>query len=211
MSVHSNEQFPIRRQPDTPVVVATPSDSPPSLSLPHERDESAPAARAEAEPAMLQANRDTSTARPEAAPMEALSPLQQLSAADSLDATKLIPEELVPATPVGRMVLNRNPDNFFAETEQVAFCTAHVVPGIDFSNDPLLAGRIHSRLDIQITRLGKLTGPAIRERMVPSLVNVSAELAANVAAGWASGFPKRCRKCWRYPRSPRSPHRLRCC
>ena len=73
---------------------------------------------------------------------------------DVLDATKLIPEELVPVTPVGRMVLNRNPDNFFAETEQVAFCTAHVVPGIDFSNDPLLAGRIHSYLDTQITRLG---------------------------------------------------------
>ena len=62
---------------------------------------------------------------------------------DMLNATKLIPEELVPVTPVGRMVLNRNPDNFFAETEQVAFCTAHVVPGIDFSNDPLLAGHIH--------------------------------------------------------------------
>ncbi len=73
---------------------------------------------------------------------------------DVLDATKLIPEELVPVRPVGRMVLNRNPDNFFAETEQVAFCTAHVVPGIDFSNDPLLAGRIHSYLDTQITRLG---------------------------------------------------------
>ena len=73
---------------------------------------------------------------------------------DILDATKLIPEELVPVTPVGRMVLNRNPDNFFAETEQVAFCTAHVVPGIDFSNDPLLAGRIHSYIDTQITRLG---------------------------------------------------------
>ena len=73
---------------------------------------------------------------------------------DVLDATKLIPEELVPVTPVGKMVLNRNPDNFFAETEQVAFCTAHVVPGIDFSNDPLLAGRIHSYLDTQITRLG---------------------------------------------------------
>ncbi|HXG72186.1 MAG TPA: catalase, partial [Gemmatimonadaceae bacterium] len=66
---------------------------------------------------------------------------------DILDATKIIPEELVPVRPVGRMVLNRNPDNFFAETEQVAFCTAHVVPGIDFSNDPLLAGRIHSYVD----------------------------------------------------------------
>ncbi len=73
---------------------------------------------------------------------------------DVLDATKLIPEELVPVRPVGRMVLNRNPDNFFAETEQVAFCTAHVVPGIDFSNDPLLAGRHHSYVDTQISRLG---------------------------------------------------------
>ena len=73
---------------------------------------------------------------------------------DILDSTKLIPEELIPVKPVGRMVLNRNPDNFFAETEQVAFCTAHVVPGIDFSNDPLLHGRIHSYTDTQITRLG---------------------------------------------------------
>lgn len=79
---------------------------------------------------------------------------------DILDATKIIPEELVPITPVGRMVLNRNPDNFFAETEQVAFCTAHVVPGIDFSNDPLLAGRIHSYVDTQISRLG---GPNFHE------------------------------------------------
>ena len=73
---------------------------------------------------------------------------------DILDSTKLIPEELIPVLPVGRMVLNRNPDNFFAETEQVAFCTSHVVPGIDFSNDPLLAGRNHSYLDTQISRLG---------------------------------------------------------
>jgi catalase len=79
---------------------------------------------------------------------------------DALDATKLIPEELIPVKPVGRMVLDRNPDNFFAETEQVAFCTAHVVPGIDFSNDPLLHGRIHSYLDTQITRLG---GPNFHE------------------------------------------------
>ena len=73
---------------------------------------------------------------------------------DVLDSTKLVPEELVPIQLVGRMTLNRNPDNFFAETEQVAFCTAHVVPGIDFSNDPLLAGRHHSYLDTQISRLG---------------------------------------------------------
>ena len=77
-----------------------------------------------------------------------------------LDATKIVPEELVPVVPVGRMVLNRNPDNFFAETEQVAFCVAHVVPGIDFSNDPLLAGRIHSYVDTQISRLG---GPNFHE------------------------------------------------
>ena len=79
---------------------------------------------------------------------------------DVLDATKLVPEELVPIVPVGRMVLNRNPDNFFAETEQVAFCVAHVVPGVDFSNDPLLAGRIHSYVDTQISRLG---GPNFHE------------------------------------------------
>ncbi|WP_341937599.1 catalase [Marinimicrobium sp. C2-29] len=79
---------------------------------------------------------------------------------DVLDATKIVPEELVPVRPVGRMVLNRNPDNFFAETEQVAFCTAHVVPGIDFTNDPLLAGRIHSYVDTQISRLG---GPNFHE------------------------------------------------
>jgi catalase len=60
---------------------------------------------------------------------------------DVLDATKLVPQELVPVRPIGRMVLNRNPDNFFAETEQVSYSTANVVPGIDFSNDPLLAGR----------------------------------------------------------------------
>jgi catalase len=79
---------------------------------------------------------------------------------DVLDATKLIPEELIPVQPIGRLVLNRNPDNFFAETEQVAFCTAHIVPGIDFTNDPLLAGRIHSYVDTQITRLG---GPNFHE------------------------------------------------
>ena len=73
---------------------------------------------------------------------------------DVLDATKIVPEELVPVMPVGKMVLDRNPDNFFAETEQVAFCTAHIVPGIDFSNDPLLQGRIHSYIDTQISRLG---------------------------------------------------------
>ena len=79
---------------------------------------------------------------------------------DVLDATKIVPEELVPVRTVGRMVLNRNPDNFFAETEQVAFCAAHIVPGLDFTNDPLLAGRIHSYVDTQISRLG---GPNFHE------------------------------------------------
>ncbi len=73
---------------------------------------------------------------------------------DHLDATKLIPEELVPVKIIGKMVLNRNPDNFFAETEQVAFCPSHIPPGIDFSNDPLLQGRLFSYLDTQLSRLG---------------------------------------------------------
>ncbi|MBQ6640018.1 MAG: catalase, partial [Saccharopolyspora sp.] len=73
---------------------------------------------------------------------------------DLLDATKIIPEEEVPVRPVGKLVLNRNPDNFFAETEQVAFHTANVVPGIDFTNDPLLQARNFSYLDTQLIRLG---------------------------------------------------------
>jgi catalase len=73
---------------------------------------------------------------------------------DVLDPTKLIPEEVLPVRLVGRMVLDRNPDNFFAETEQVAFCPANVVPGVDFSNDPLLQGRLFSYLDTQKSRLG---------------------------------------------------------
>ncbi len=73
---------------------------------------------------------------------------------DHLDPTKLIPEEMVPLTIIGRMVLDRWPDNFFAETEQVAFCPANIVPGIDFSNDPLLQGRLFSYLDTQLIRLG---------------------------------------------------------
>ncbi len=73
---------------------------------------------------------------------------------DLLDATKLVPEELVPVTPIGRLTLNRNPDNFFAETEQVAFSVGNVVPGIDFTDDPLLQARLFSYLDTQLTRLG---------------------------------------------------------
>ena len=73
---------------------------------------------------------------------------------DHLDPTKLIPEELVPIQVIGRMVLDRWPNNFFAETEQVAYCPSHIVPGIDFSNDPLLQGRLFSYLDTQLSRLG---------------------------------------------------------
>ena len=73
---------------------------------------------------------------------------------DVLDATKLIPEEMIPVRKVGRMVLDQNVDNFFAETEQVAFCTSNVVRGIDFTNDPLLQGRNFSYLDTQLKRLG---------------------------------------------------------
>ena len=73
---------------------------------------------------------------------------------DLLDPTKLIPEELVPVQRIGKMTLDRNPDNFFAETEQVAFHPGHLVPGIDFTNDPLLQGRLFSYTDTQLSRLG---------------------------------------------------------
>ncbi len=73
---------------------------------------------------------------------------------DHLDPTKIVPEALVPVQIIGRMVLDRWPDNFFAETEQVAYCPANIVPGIDFSNDPLLQGRLFSYLDTQLSRLG---------------------------------------------------------
>lgn len=79
---------------------------------------------------------------------------------DLLDPTKIIPEELVPVRRIGKLTLNRNPDNFFAETEQVAFHVANIVPGIDFTNDPLMQGRLFSYLDTQLIRLG---GPNFHE------------------------------------------------
>lgn len=79
---------------------------------------------------------------------------------DLLDPTKIIPEELVPVQRIGKMTLNRNPDNFFAETEQVAYHLGHIVPGIDFTNDPLLQGRLFSYTDTQLLRLG---GPNFQE------------------------------------------------
>ena len=79
---------------------------------------------------------------------------------DLLDPTKLVPEELVPVQRIGKMTLNRNPDNFFAETEQVAFHVGNIVPGIDFTNDPLMQGRLFSYTDTQLIRLG---GPNFHE------------------------------------------------
>ncbi|MEU5853638.1 catalase [Saccharopolyspora shandongensis] len=97
---------------------------------------------------------------------------------DLLDATKIIPEEVVPVRPVGKMTLDRNPDNFFAETEQVAFHTANVVPGIDFTNDPLLQARNFSYLDTQLIRLG---GPNFAQLPVNRPV---AEVANNQRDGY---------------------------
>ncbi len=85
---------------------------------------------------------------------------QMYEGIDLLDPTKVVPEEMVPVQPIGRLVLNANPQNYFAETEQVAFNTNHVVPGIEFTNDPLLQGRNFSYLDTQLTRLG---GPNWRQ------------------------------------------------
>ena len=87
---------------------------------------------------------------------------------DLLDPTKIIPEELVPVIRIGKMTLNRNPDNFFAETEQVAFHIGHVVPGIDFTNDPLLQGRLFSYTDTQLIRLG---GPNFQEIPINRPIN----------------------------------------
>ncbi|WP_029431690.1 catalase [Blastococcus sp. URHD0036] len=85
---------------------------------------------------------------------------QTFEGIDLLDSTKIVPEELAPVQPIGKLVLNGNPTNYFAETEQVAFNTNHVVPGIEFTNDPLLQGRNFSYLDTQLTRLG---GPNWRQ------------------------------------------------
>ena len=81
---------------------------------------------------------------------------------DILDPTKIWPEELIPVRIIGKMTLNRNTDNFFAETEQIAFHPGHVVPGIDFTNDPLLQGRLFSYTDTQLSRLGGPTSTKFR-------------------------------------------------
>ena len=93
---------------------------------------------------------------------------------DILDAPKLIPEEIVPLRMVGKLVLNRNVDNFFAETEQVAFLPSNIVPGIEFSNDPLLQGRLFSYQDTQLSRLG---GPNFHQLPVNSPKGCPMDLA----------------------------------
>lgn len=96
---------------------------------------------------------------------------------DILDATKIWPEDLVPLQPIGELTLDRNVDEFFTQTEQIAFCTSHVVPGIGFSNDPLLQGRNFSYFDTQISRLGinweEVRGSAVRNLFMRLTLDIS--------------------------------------
>lgn len=111
---------------------------------------------------------------------------------DLLDPTKLIPEELVPVMKIGKMTLNRNVDNFFAETEQVAFHPGHLVPGIDFTNDPLLQGRLFSYTDTQLSRLGS---PNFHEIPINRSVNTihnnqrDGHMRQQINVGKSSYFP----------------------
>ena len=110
---------------------------------------------------------------------------------DILDPTKLIPEELVPVRPLGTLTLNRNVNNYFAETEQVAFCLSHVVPGIDFTNDPLLQGRLFSYLDTQLRRVGPNFAQLPINRPLNPVSNNQREGSGRVTIerGKASYFP----------------------
>jgi catalase len=112
---------------------------------------------------------------------------------DLLDPTKLIPEELVPVRRVGKMTLNRNPDNYFAETEQVAFHTGHIVPGIDFTNDPLLQGRLFSYIDTQIRRVGPNFAELPINRPLDSVRNNQRDAMARtvINKGRVAYFPNR--------------------
>ena len=111
---------------------------------------------------------------------------------DLLDPTKLVPEELVPVMRIGKMTLNRNVDNFFAETEQVAFHPGHLVPGIDFTNDPLLQGRLFSYTDTQLSRLGS---PNFHEIPINRSINTihnnqrDGHMRQQINAGKSSYFP----------------------
>jgi catalase len=112
---------------------------------------------------------------------------------DLLDPTKLIPEELVPVRRVGKMTLNRNPDNYFAETEQVAFHTGHIVPGIDFTNDPLLQGRLFSYIDTQLRRVGPNFAELPINRPLDSVRNNQRDAMARtvINRGRVAYFPNR--------------------
>jgi catalase len=112
---------------------------------------------------------------------------------DLLDPTKIIPEELVPVRRVGKLTLNRNPDNFFAETEQVAFHTGHLVPGIDFTNDPLLQGRLFSYIDTQLRRVGPNFAELPINRPLNPVHNNQRDAMARTAInkGRVSYFPNR--------------------
>jgi catalase len=112
---------------------------------------------------------------------------------DLLDPTKIIPEELVPVRRVGKMTLNRNPDSFFAETEQVAFHTGHVVPGIDFTNDPLLQGRLFSYIDTQLRRVGPNFAELPINRPLHPVYNNQRDAMARtlINKGRVSYFPNR--------------------
>jgi catalase len=110
---------------------------------------------------------------------------------DLLDPTKIVPEEDVPVRRIGKMTLNRNPDNYFAETEQVAFHVGHVVPGIDFTNDPLLQGRLFSYLDTQLKRVGPNFAELPINRPLASVRNNErdAQMRIQVNKGRVSYFP----------------------
>ncbi len=112
---------------------------------------------------------------------------------DLLDPTKLIPEELVPVRRVGRMTLTRNPANFFAETEQVAFHSGHIVPGMDFTNDPLLQGRLFSYLDTQLRRVGPNFHELPINRSLAPVANYQRDAMARttIDPGKVSYFPNR--------------------
>lgn len=116
---------------------------------------------------------------------------------DILDATKVWPEDLVPVREIGELVLNRNVDEYFSETEQVAFCTSHVVPGIGFSDDPLLQGRNFSYQDTQITRLGVNWEQLPINRPVCPVMNFNRDGAMNhrIHRGTVNYWPNRFEAC----------------
>ena len=127
---------------------------------------------------------------------------------DVLDATKIIPEEMLPVRVIGRMVLDRNPDNFFAETEQVAYCPANIVPGIDFTNDPLLQGRLFSYLDTQKSRLGTANFhqlPINAPKCPMMNFQRDGQMQMNVPKGRVELRTQQPRRSWRGGRASRMP------